>query len=638
MSAITTPRKLAAILHADVAGYSRLMGTNEEATVKLLTDYRAAMMGRIHQHAGQVVDTAGDSLLAEFSSVVAATDCALELQQMLESRNAELPPDERLEFRMGIELADVLHEGDAVYGDGVNVAARIQALAHPGGVCVSDAVRRAVNKRLPVSFESLGEQAVKNIAEPIKVFRVVPQAEWSPSHIDSGTVKRKMPFVAVGAILMALAGLVAVWMLTQQDDIKPTQIAADQTAKATDTPANGPAIAADKPSIAVLPFVNMSGDQEQEYFSDGISADIIIDLSRVSNLKVIARNSSFYYKGRSTKTEDIGRDLGVRYVLTGSVRKAGERVRISAELIDSTDAHQLWADKFDRRLEDIFELQDEITQKIVSALVVELSAREKADLALKATRNVAAYDLFLRGLQQDGIGTEYELESAQAFYREAIQLDPRFGRAYGALAVTITRSMVWGFTERSPQVLNQALELAQQAVRLNSSSPQTYWALGYVYMQRQEGEPALTAAKRSIELAPNYADGYGLLALINNRLGRGQEAIHLITRGMALNPRYTWEYPYVLGFGYYNLEEYEKAAKLFLDALARNEYVGFPRVFLISSYVRLDRIGDAQWEVTQLQTNNPNMTVSHLRRQKSIWDRIAHERFLADLEKAGVAP
>ena len=393
----------------------------------------------------------------------------------------------------------------------------------------------------------------------------------------------------------------------------------------------------DKPSIAVLPFVNMSGDKEQEYFSDGISEDIIIDMSRVSNLQVIARNSSFYYKEQSVKIEVVGRELGVQYVLAGSVRKSGDRVRVTAQLVDTTNARQLWADKFDRKLEDIFALQDEITGKIVSALVIQLSAREKAELALKSTRNIAAYDLFLRGRRFDRLGTKEGLEMAQALYREAIQLEPHFGRAYGALARTLTRAMIWGFTKRSAQGLDQALELAQQAVSLNSISPQTHWVLGYVHLHRYEGEPALAATQHSIDLAPNYADGYALLALINNHAGRGQEAIRLINRAMALNPHYTWEYANILGRGYYNLADYHKAVEMFLDALARNELVGIPRLFLISSYVRLGRLDDARWEVAQLQTHNPQMTLSQIRRQAFIWDKEDFDRLLSDLEKVGVA-
>ena len=640
MSETPTPRKLAAILHADVAGYSRLMGADEEATVKLLTRCRQVMDSCITAHAGRVVDTAGDSLLAEFPSVVDATKCAVEMQRQLKSCNSGLTADRRLEFRMGIELADVLYQGEELYGDGVNVAARIQSLAEPGGICVSEAVRRAVSNRLPVTFVPMGTHKVKNISEPVKIYRVVTNGSAADKSADPA-VKRKTNFAIVGliaaiALAVVLAGLLAVWVRSQQNALEANKVPEEHVVKTSSPAQQGTTTAADKPSIAVLPFVNMSGDKEQEYFSDGISADIIIDLSRVSNLQVIARNSSFYYKDRSVKTEDVGRELGVHYVLTGSVRRSGDRVRITTELVDSKNARQLWADKYDRKLEDIFTLQDEITGKIVAALLVQLSAREKKDLALRSTRNVAAYQAFLKGQRFDREGTRNELEFAQNNYREAITLDPHFGRAYGALAVTITRAIVWGFSGRESEQLDQALELAKQAVSLNENLPQTHWALGYVYLQRHEPELALAATQRSIELAPNYADGYGLLALINNRLGRGEEALRLINRGMALNPRYTWDYPYNLGRAYYNLSDYDKAAVAFLDALARNQYTGFPRAHLISTYVRLDRIEDARWEAVQLQANNPDITQSHLRKQAPFFNAQALEQFLADLQKAGV--
>jgi len=635
MSVIATPRRLAAILHADVAGYSRLMGANEEDTLGRLTAYRAMMADCIGQHGGRVVDTAGDSLLAEFSSVVEATRCALELQEMLTVRNADLPPERRLEFRMGIEMADVLDHDEGVYGDGVNVAARIQALAKPGGLCVSDAVRRSVANRLPVSFEPLGELSVKNITEPVRAFRVLPTTEGSVARLASAVPpSRKPSYLLIGAIVIALVGLLAVWVLSQKQVEPPAKPVTDQASKSVEPAAKRATVSSDKPSIAVLPFINLSDDKAQEYFSDGISEDIIIDLSRVSNLQVIARNSSFYYKGRTVKAEEVGRELGVGYVLVGSVRKAGDRVRVTAELVDSKDAHQLWTDKFDRKLEDIFAVQDEITQKIVSALVIQLSAREKAELAVKATRNVAAYDLFLRGQQHEWQRTSDDSDTARSLYREAIQLDPNFGRAYGALAVSLARSMAWGLSEKSAQGLDEALTLAQQAVDLNGNLPQTHWALGYVHLRRHEYEKALASASRSIELAANYSDGYALLALINNTLGRGQEAIRAITRGMALNPHYTWDYSYNLGLGYYHLADYNKAAMMFLDALERNPNIGYPRVFLISTYIRLDRIDDARWEVAQLQASNPYMTLSRLRR--STLDTASPDRLLLDLEKAGL--
>jgi len=621
------------------------MGVNEEGTLERLTEYLDLMSRSIEGHAGHVVDIAGDAILAEFSSVVAATTCAVEMQQLLKSRNEDLPPDRRLEFRIGIEMADIIAHGNSVYGNGVNIAARIQSLAEPGGICVSDAVRRAIANRLPVAFAALGEMRVKNIAEPVKVFRVLEQSEQDApdksSTVDSSPANRGTPIftarrLAGVATVIALGGLLAVWQLYDRDTAPsstpaPASTDGKQAGAATPTPA-------EKPSIAVLPFTNLSEDKEQEYFSDGISEDIIIDLSRVSNLRVIARNSSFSYKGQSVEPKDVGRELGVRYVLTGSVRRSGDRVRITAQLVDTGDSHQLWADKFDRKLQDIFALQDEITGRIVSALVVQLSSREQADLALKATQNVEAYDLFLKGQRLARQSSKENLEAAQTLYRQAIKLDPRFGRAYGALAMTLTRSMSWGYSERSQSALDQALELAKQAVSLDSSSPQTYWVLAYVHLHRGEGELALAAAQRSVELAPNYADGYALLALINNHAGRGREAIRLINRAMALNPLYTWEYPSNLGRGYYNVGEYAKAIVWFEKALTRNEFIGIPRIFMISCYVRLNRLDDASWEAEQLKVHNPQITLSQVRHQGLLWDSRALDRLLADLEQAGIAP
>lgn len=645
MNETSAPRRLAAILHADVVGYSRLMGADEEGTIDRLTDYRRAMTSGIEQFAGRVVDTAGDSLLAEFASVVAATKCALELQRMLDSRNRELPPDRRLEFRMGIEMADVIARDGAVYGDAINVAARIQALAEAGGICVSDGVRRAVANRLPVTFTPLGEQSVKNISEPIKVYRVIldetkdTTAQAGKNRTGKQPRRPRISMTLAAIVLIGLAALLTTWVMKQnKPPVKTTDTAVKQSATMSDAPRKDNKADSTIPSIAVLPFVNMSGNKDQEYFSDGISEDIIIDLSQVSNLKVIARNSSFYYKDRALKTEDVGRDLGVRYILTGSVRRAGDRIRITAQLTDSNDAHQLWADKYDRKLEDIFSLQDEITQKIVSALVVQLGAHEVANLKIRSTRNVAAYDLFLKGLQSYGLGTMRGMETAREYYRQAIQLDPRFGRAYGALAVAHTRAIARGFEERTQEKLDQALGLAQQAVDLNSSLPQTYWALGYVHRHRHEIDEAINAAQRSIEVAPNYADGYGLLATVYNQAGRGEEAIRIINRAMALNPHHTWEYENALGQGYYLQGRYEQAVGAFRSALARNELVSLPRLFLISCYVRLDRIDDARWEVTQLQTHNPEITISQVRPQAYFHDADSREQFLSDLGKAGVAP
>ncbi len=365
-------RKLAAILTADVAGYSRLMGEDEAATLATLTAYREVFAQRIAQHQGRVVDTAGDSVLAMFDSVVEAVRCAVGLQQALHARNAALPAARRMAFRVGVNLGDVIEQADGpIYGDGVNIAARLQAIADPGGICLSGTAYDQIKNKLPLDFDALGEKSVKNIAEPIRVYRVRSPAEVAAHRMrpSRSAVSRVLPkWLVAGAVaLLVGAGAVGVWKYSYRDGSPPAQVAT-APAPALQLP--------DKPSIAVLPFVNMSEDPKQEYFSDGMTEDLITGLSRRSGLFVIARNSVFSYKGRAVKPEQIRRELGVRYVLEGSVRKADNRVRITAQLIDATTGYHLWAEHYDGELKEIFALQDRITRQIVAALAPKLTAGE----------------------------------------------------------------------------------------------------------------------------------------------------------------------------------------------------------------------------------------------------------------------
>ena len=346
MAEARAKRKLSAILSADVKGYSRLMGENELATVQTLTSYKETMTKLIKHYRGRVLDSIGDNLMAEFASVVDAVQCAVEVQQLLSSKNEDLPENRRMNFRIGINLGDVIEEGERIYGDGVNVAARIEGLAEGGGICISGTAFDQVESKLGLEFGYLGEQAVKNIRKPVRVYRVEMEGGVS----DVGT--------------------------SQELPLK------------------------DKPSIAVLPFVNMSDDPEQEYFSDGITEDIITDLSKVSGLFVIARNSSFSYKGKQMKVQDVARDLGVRYVLEGSVRRAGNRLRITAQLIDAKTGDHLWAERYDRELKDIFTVQDEVARNVVSELAVTLKANESERLYRKHTENIEAYELYLRIIRE----------------------------------------------------------------------------------------------------------------------------------------------------------------------------------------------------------------------------------------------
>src|SRR5712691_2392645 len=426
---VSMERKLTAILSADVKGYSRLMGADEVATIRTLTVYREVMGALIQQHRGRVVDAPGDNLLAEFASVVDAVQCAVRTQQELKTRNVDLPPDRRMEFRIGINLGDVIVEGERIYGDGVNIAARLEGLAEAGGLCISGTVYDQVKTKLSLDYEELGAQVVKNIAEPVRVYRVhleprpAAPAVRQPKRLMA-TSWRKLALAALGLVLI-LGGGVTVWHLTFR---RPAPAGGLPSERAAALPLP------EKPSIAVLPFVNMSGDPEQEYFSDGMTEDLITDLSKLSGLFVIARNSVFTYKGKAVKPEQVSRELGVRYVLEGSVRKAGDRVRITAQLVEATTGYHRWADRYDRDLKDIFAVQEEISRKIVAALAVQLTPGEQARLGRKYTENLEAYDAYLRGREYLTRYTQETNGQARQMFEKAIALDPTFALAYALLS------------------------------------------------------------------------------------------------------------------------------------------------------------------------------------------------------------
>jgi len=537
-------RKLAAILSADVKGYSRLMGEDEVATIRTLTAYQEAMTTFIQQHRGRVVDASGDNLLAEFASVVDAVQCAVEIQRELKTKNADLPAPQRMEFRIGINVGDVIVEGERIYGDGVNIAARLEGLAAAGGICISGIVYDQVETKLALGYEYLGEQTVKNIAKPVQVYRV--QME-------------------VGA----------------------------------STPT-----APDKPSIAVLPFVNMSGDPEQEYFSDGITEDLITDLSKLSGLFVISRNSVFLYKGKAVKPEQIGKELGVRYVLEGSVRKAGTRVRITAQLVDATTSYHLWADRYDRDLQDIFAVQDEVTRKIVAALQVKLTEGEQQRMGHTPTNNLEAYEYFLRGLEFHAHRTQEANGQARQMFERAIALDPNFAAAYAWLGRTYVLDWFHRWSQ-DPQVLERALALAGQAIALNESLPGAYQTLGYVYMAKKQYDQAVVEAERAVGLDPNEADAALTLGEVLSCVGRSQEALEFVEKAMRLNPHYPASYVFALGQVYYLTGCYEEAITALQRVLARNPDHRAAHFFLAIIYAELGRQEEARAQLKQCGKLSP---------------------------------
>jgi adenylate cyclase len=393
----------------------------------------------------------------------------------------------------------------------------------------------------------------------------------------------------------------------------------------------------DQPSIAVLPFNNMSDDAKQVYLSDGISEDIITDLSRLSNLSVIARNSSFSYRGESVNVQVMAKELGVDYVLEGSVRKAGNRIRITAQLIDGNTGHHVWAERYDRRLIDVFELQDEIRLKIVLALSVKLSSNEETQLLHRSTNSFEAYDLFLRGRRLFNEYTAASVQQATELYREAIKLDPEFARALGALGVAMARQKEFIDPDLIDEQLDRALEVVKQAVSIDPSSPQVQWALGFVYLLRGEFQESAKAVEQSVTLSPNFADGWGLLALVNNNLGRGDQALRFIRKGMALNPSYSWDYPYNEGRAYYIMGEYNLAVEPLQLAIERNEAALNPHLYLGACYLHLGQDDDAEWEFVLAGDINPRLSISYLKSLRPGATGDHWDRFYEDMRAGGLS-
>jgi adenylate cyclase len=642
-------RKLAAIFSADVKGCSRLMGDDETATIRALTTYREVLATFIQQHRGRVVDSPGDNLLAEFPSVVQAVQCAVAVQRELHARNAELPPQRRMEFRIGINLGDVVVDGERIYGDGVNIAARLEGLAEGGGICISGTVYDQVETKLPLQYEALGEQAVKNIARPVRVYRLrrEPVAATSgaseeaqapdvavghtlPTQADAGrhvlAWSRRRGTLALVAVLLILGTAVTVWQRVFRATA-PASLSRTEQAVGLPLP--------DKPSIAVLPFLNLSSNPEQEYFSDGITEDLITDLSKLSGLFVIARNSVFTYKGRSVKPAEVSRELGVRYVLEGSVRRAGHRVRITAQLIDATTGYHRWAERYDRELQDIFAVQEEIARKIMAALEVQLTQGEHVGRARNYSDNLEAYDYYLRGVEFYQRSTQEANAQAQQVFEKAIALDPQFAVAYAALGGTYY--VAWAFQwTRDPQTLERAFALAQQAISLNASLSTAHRLLGYVYSWRQQHDQAVAAAEQAVELDPNNADGYAALADILNGAGRPQDAIGLVEKAMRLNPHYPFRYLAFLGTAYYATGRVEEAIAAFKRVRICNpDYLPAP-LFLAAIYSEMDRETEAQAQVAELLRISPQFSLEVLRQTVGAKDREGLERLLDFLRKAGL--
>ncbi len=573
-------RKLAAILAADVAGYSRLMGDDEAGTLAAVTSHISEVFEpEITAHHGRIFKTMGDAVFAEFASVVNAVRCAVAVQEGMQERNSEIAEQRRIDFRMAVNLGDVIVQDDDVFGDGVNVAARLEGLAVPGGVVVSGTVHEHVRTKLDFGFDDLGSQEVKNIAEPVRTYRVL------------------------------------------------------MTPSAFEAPQPPP----DKPSIAVLPFENMSDDPEQAYFSDGISEDIITDLSKISGLFVIARNSSFAYKGKAVNIQAVGRELGVRYLLEGSVRKSGGRVRVTAQLIEVANGGHLWAERFDRDLDDIFAVQDELTRKIVGALALRLTHSERAHLADHGTGNSEAYDLFLRGRELIWLHTRVEGQAGQELLRRAIGLDPDFGKAYALLAFVHAQEFINRWVNDLDATLAEGLALAETAVALAPWDSECHWALGVILLWQKDHDRALEAAQTCIELEPNSIFGYGHLGLVLIYVGEPAQALDAFHAVMRLDPHFPDLFLHFCAQAHFALRDFDQTVTLLRERVARNPNSEMTRVLLASAYGHLDRPEEARAEWGQAMRINPDYSLAHRRRALPFKNPADFDRMVEGLRKAGLA-
>ena len=581
-------RRLAAILAADVVGYTRLMRADEVGTLQRLTALREGVLEPlIAEHTGRVVKLMGDGLLVEFASLVDAVGCAVAWQTAVDEHEAERPEDNRFFFRIGINLGDVIVEGEDIHGDGVNIAARLEGLAEPGGICLSGDAYRQVRGKVEADFEDLGEREVKNLAEPLRVYRI---AIKGPSPAPTATVTRPLPLP-------------------------------------------------DKPSIAVLPFDNMSGDPEQEYLADGISEDLITALSKIRWFFVIARNSTFTYKGQAVEVTQVARELGVRYVIEGSVRKAGNRVRISAQLIDAMTGRHVWAERYDRDLADIFELQDEMTQTIVAAVEPELGAAERERALSKPPENLDAWETYQRGLWHLWNFTKDDNAKAPHLLRRAHELDPGFATAYAHEADSRYINVIMGWAEDPDQTLAAGMTAAKKALALDDKDAVAYFAAGRVHMMLGEHDASIGALETSLTLNPNFAQAYHGLGFALTLAGRIEDALDSLAKAERLSPRdpLLWAFTVVHALACILSHDYETAVHWARRAMQIPRATGYwPHAVLAAPLAQLGRIEQARAAVKAALEQKPDLSLSYLKKTLPTKHPGGLDPYLDGLRKAGL--
>ncbi|MCU0591647.1 MAG: adenylate/guanylate cyclase domain-containing protein [Desulfobacterales bacterium] len=631
-------RKLTAILSADVAGYSRLMQDDEAATVKTLEAYKQIISDLVKQHRGRVVDSPGDNLLAEFASVVDAVQCAVATQKELQARNTELSENRKMQFRIGVNLGDVIEEESRIYGDGVNIAARLESLADPGGICVSKTAFDQIETKLPFGYEFLGEQTVKNIAKPVGAYRVVlePRVTKKKAAGLKQGAGRKIAIIGLAAALLVVAG-VAFWqsfLRSAAPPPAPPVEKADTKAMALPLP--------DEPSIAVLPFVNMSDDPKQEFLCDGMAEAIITALSKVPAMFVIARNSTFVYKGKPVKAKQVSEELGVRYVLEGSLQRSADRLRITVQLIDALTGHHLWAERYDRDLKDIFALQDEITLKILHGVRVKLAggdvsmAQKDAD---KYYQGKQGLDCYLRILEASGYSNRWSKEDcnlARQILEETIPMCPEIPSGYITLGWVYHHDYFLGNTTSPQETIDKGIAQAQKALAIDSKSSAGHRLLCALYSTKREYDKAHAEGEIAVALNPSDAAALALYAESLSFAGKREDAIPLLQKSLRLNPFASAGICNIFGWVLHHTGRYQEAASWFKKAIQRAPDFLYGHVGLAATYSKMGREEEAITEAAEILRIKPNFSLDFFNKTSALKDQSDKDRVIDALRKAGL--
>ncbi len=598
-----TIRKLRAILSADVKGYSLLMADNELATIATLKSYRQKMTLLIQQHQGRVVDSPGDNILAEFASAVDAVKCSVKIQEELKERNADLSEDRKMQFRIGINIGDVVQDSDRIYGDGVNIAARIEGLTEPGGICISRGVCDHVKKKLKLGFEYLGEHSVKNIAEPVRVYKVLMEPEYAGKLIGEKKKRSKLKwFLAAGMVFVLItAGILfglflKFFYLPTPENIDPEDKMSLELPKG--------------PSIAVLPFDNMTGDKELEYFCDGITENVISSLSYIPELFVIARNSTFAYKGKSISVQKIGQELGARYVIEGSIQKAVERIRIIVQLIDTQSGLHKWSETYDREPKDILELQDDIAFEILKAMEVKIKGRGDIRKIAKGINDFHEYKKLLKCVSYFYQFTPESNNLAQVEVLELIDINSNIPRAYAILAHTYIFDIFYDRCDSPLICLGKATEVTRKALSIDSTYDMSHIAAGHIYLIRKEHDKAIDSAKKAIMLNPSNATAYSFLGYVLIYADELEKAIDNIKKAIRFNPIISSNDYFRLGFAYQDAQQFDKAIDAYKKSIAIHPDFWAPYVGMVVVYGHMGDRKKAKEAISELLRIRPTFSKS----------------------------